>query len=58
MKSSNDNICEWRENYGFYWESTCGHYLKLDCDIDTPRAEEMKYCCYCGKELKEVRCEG
>jgi hypothetical protein len=52
---ANDNICEWREKEYAYWETSCKNVFELT--TDTPSANGMKYCCYCGKELKEVRCK-
>ena len=53
MKKKNSK-CEWtRDKYeGDFWLTSCGkeHFLN---DGMTLKENEMKYCCYCGKEIKE-----
>lgn len=38
---------EWEDS----WDTTCGEKFQLT--EGTPRDNGMKYCCYCGGELKE-----
>jgi hypothetical protein len=43
--------CAWTyEDAEEYWETACGNHFQI---IDgTPQDNEMKFCCYCGGELK------
>jgi hypothetical protein len=44
--------CEWKGNEENNYETSCG---ELYCIISgTPKENKMKYCCYCGKILKEM----
>ena len=43
--------CVWRESDG-YWNTICGCAFDIFCG--TPTENEMKYCCYCGKEIEEI----
>lgn len=38
---------EWEDS----WDTACGEKFQLT--EGTPRDNGMKYCCYCGGELKE-----
>ena len=50
--------CEWSEVSDYYggptglWETTCGECFELY--NGTPDDNGMKFCHYCGKELKTV----
>ena len=52
------DVCEWvKEPEGVFtyensWITSCGDEFILT--EDTPVGNGMKYCCYCGKELREV----
>ena len=52
--NNNKPVCEWKqpkfEEYNIY-ETDCGNTFNLE--IDTPKDNNMDYCCYCGKELKQ-----
>lgn len=41
--------CIWTET-GEMWETTCGNAFVLN--DGTPADNEMKFCCYCGGQLK------
>lgn len=48
--------CEWTidANPDFtVWETTCGQAFVFE--VDGPEHNGMKFCCYCGKPLVEVR---
>ena len=42
--------CAWHEENG-YWVTSCGHEFVII--NGTPAENEMKYCCYCGKEIAQ-----
>ena len=48
--------CEWKEEIqpdgDSLWETSCGQTFCFNGG--TPTDNKMKYCCYCGKELKET----
>lgn len=45
--------CLWRENEDGNWQTSCREIFVL---IDgTPGQNEMRFCCYCGKSLRETR---
>lgn len=44
--------CEWRQMLGGEWRAACGGGFWLG-EAGTPSKCEMKYCCYCGKEIRE-----
>lgn len=48
--------CQWAED-GIEgpWATSCGHYFSLN--EGTPSDNGMKYCCFCGRPLAEVRDE-
>lgn len=47
-----EKVCIWREDLdGGYWGTSCGEQFTLLSD--TPEDNNMKYCCYCGRELEE-----
>ncbi len=44
-------ICEWKEEPD-YWSTSCGQeFVILD---GSPSENDMKYCCYCGKDIEET----
>lgn len=47
-----DKPCVWTENEDGYWETKCGEEFILE--TGTPKENEMKFCCFCGKKLKQV----
>jgi hypothetical protein len=52
MVSQVSESCKWQEDDdGINWTS-CGEGFTLDSG--TPSENKMKFCCYCGRSLKEV----
>lgn len=51
--------CQWAEDgsltYSEGWETECGNRFVLT--EGTPTENDMKYCCYCGRQLVEVQQE-
>jgi hypothetical protein len=49
-----NEYCEWKEedpDYA-YWETSCGQPFGF---VDgKPTSNEFKYCCFCGKLIKEI----
>ena len=50
-----DNECTWSEESPDVntWYTDCGESFSID--YDTPEANGMKFCCFCGKPIKEER---
>jgi hypothetical protein len=50
--------CTWKEdgdaweNYAI-WDTDCGGRFELT--EGTPEYHNMRYCCYCGKKIKEIK---
>lgn len=45
--------CLWAEDEDSIWQTSCGSSFEF---IDgKPSDNHMKFCCYCGKELKEAK---
>lgn len=42
--------CAWRDNFDAIYETECGNLHIID--DGSPEDNGMRYCCYCGKELK------
>ena len=50
-----NNTCTWQEDSDTsYWYPSCNKQAFAIID-GTPTENEMKFCCYCGKQLKEER---
>lgn len=51
-----DKLCVWKEiveMFGcFYWATSCGKVWSFN--MGTPKENDMKYCCFCGKKIKQV----
>lgn len=48
--------CQWTLDSGpeyEVWESACGEMWQFE--TDGPTRNRMRFCCYCGKPLEEVR---
>lgn len=45
------DFCLWIQDNNDNWDTSCGNCFYL-CE-GTPKKNEMKYCCYCGKKLKQ-----
>ena len=50
-------FCRWTEDGEACWDTDCDHKFVLTTD-DGPVAHLMKFCCFCGKPLKERRYAG
>ena len=52
-----DKNCTWEEdldgNLDSYWNTSCYNIFTLD--EGTPEENQMKFCCYCGRPLKQRR---
>lgn len=47
--------CDWRPDGEYeYYETSCGNCF---CVEGTPAENEMKFCPYCGKPLREVKAD-
>jgi hypothetical protein len=48
------NACLWREEYGDEeYQTSCGKAFVLN--DGTPKDNDMLFCCFCGKLLREER---
>jgi len=47
--------CEWQEDSNGLWDTDCGHIFEIY--DGAPSDNGMKFCCYCGRELREVKYE-
>lgn len=45
--------CTWEEDDEGDWVCNCGNVFCLDDGF--PHEKGMKFCCYCGRPLKEIR---
>lgn len=43
--------CKWKEDNDGCWWTDCGQGFVLA--DGTPKENDMKFCCYCGKPLEE-----
>lgn len=55
ISSQNEDSCLWTLDnnswdYQSLWKTGCGNFFFLD---ETPSDNDMKYCCYCGKPIRE-----
>ena len=48
---------QWKKDIALY-ETSCGNDFYLHEGNLTPDDYDMKYCCFCGKELEQVMYEG
>jgi len=52
---TNKKVCLWTEvsdDWDIHWDTACHHVF---CFIEaSPKENGMKFCCYCGKKLREV----
>ncbi len=44
--------CTWQE-IEEYWETDCGNAFVFD--VGGPTENKVRFCCYCGRKLKERR---
>ena len=47
-----EGFCTWMEDEQGIWHTDCRHMFVLHAD--SPSENNMRYCCYCGRELKEL----
>ena len=45
------SVCVWEEDSDGNWETACGNIFCLN--EGTPSENEMRFCCYCGKQLSQ-----
>lgn len=48
-----EGVCSWGGDEENNYETSCGHMFCIT--EGTPRENKMKYCCYCGKKLKQYK---
>ena len=51
-----DKNCTWEEDCEGYWNTACDNMFTLE--EGTPEENQMKFCCYCGRPLKQRRYKG
>jgi len=44
--------CAWNQDIDGFWATDCGNYFMLEEGL--PSHNNMSFCCYCGKKLKEA----
>lgn len=53
-----EKVCEWKDEeesfFDGYWHTSCGNDFSIS-NSDTPNENGFKFCCYCGKTLKETK---
>jgi len=49
----NTKYCHWYEDEDGVWHTDCEKMFVLN--TGTPTENKMRYCCYCGKNLVEVK---
>ena len=45
------DFCTWEEKDGV-WSTDCHHDFVIN--EGTPKENQMKFCCYCGKLIEEI----
>lgn len=45
--------CNWTEDEEALWHTDCGEIFQ--CGDGTPYSNDMRFCCFCGAVLKEVK---
>lgn len=50
MDALDDQRCIWRDNFDAIYETACDNLHILN--DGSPEENGMRFCCYCGKELK------
>jgi hypothetical protein len=46
-------VCRWTEDGDGNWHTDCEHMFILT--HGTPADNQMKFCCYCGKPIREKK---
>ena len=54
MDKSTPDYCEWTEDDDGDWTTDCGQMFAFLTEHG-PAENGMKFCCYCGKPLVDVR---
>ena len=50
------DVCQWVEYDGVTWETGCDNLFYFVDFVDkSPSTNGMKYCCYCGNPIEEVK---
>lgn len=44
--------CLWTEDEDAVWHTSCGHTFEVN-NMETPTENGFKFCCYCGRAIKE-----
>lgn len=52
VKKKQKRKCCWQESECDGWQTTCGNAFEIY--EGTPEENNMKFCCYCGLEIKDV----
>ena len=57
MSVKKSTACHWSQDGedSDVWATQCGHYFRLN--EGSPIDNDMKFCCYCGRTLVELRFE-
>lgn len=50
-----DETCEWKQDDDGIWDTECGN--RFEVMEGTQHENQMNYCPYCGKSLREVKYE-
>lgn len=57
MTTNLSTECHWSQDSegSGVWATQCGRYFEITAD--TPSENEMRFCCFCGRPLTEIRFE-
>lgn len=53
IETEGPELCNWTEDEDGNWSTDCGNAFVLN--DGTPIENKMKFCCFCGDQLVEVR---
>ena len=53
--SAADESCEWSQDNDGNWTTECGGMFVIN--EGTPKDNDMRFCCYCGKPLKTANAD-
>lgn len=48
---NNKDKCLWKQDEDGAWDLSCGE--RYEITEGTPRENHMKFCCYCGKRIRQ-----
>jgi len=51
-----EHCCTWTEDENGPWDTACGESYEIN--DGTPEDNNMAFCCFCGKALKQKLFEG